>query len=100
MAFEQKDNSGALFKLKDEDRKSDAAPLYRGPVMVDGKMKECAAWVKKSKDGKVTFLSLSFQEPFKKSSKVSGDDDTGRRGNVQRGARPDHFDDLDSDVPF
>lgn len=93
MAFEQKDNSGALFKLKDEDRKSDAAPMYRGPAMVDGVAKEVSAWVKKSKDGKTTFMSLAFSEPFKKTTKVAGDDDT-----APRKGKP--FADMDDDIPF
>lgn len=61
--MEQKDNSGALFKV--EDRTNDKAPNYRGPCMVDGKELEVSAWLKTSSKG-TKFMSLSFKPPFKK----------------------------------
>lgn len=71
MAYEQRDNSGALFKKQD---KVDAQPDYTGTCMVDGKMHDISAWIKEGKKGK--FMSLSFKPPYKK-TKVAGDDDTG-----------------------
>lgn len=58
MAYEQRDNSGSLFK---NDRKEkDAQPDYTGRCMVDGKIMRVAGW---KKDGpKGTFVSLKFSD--------------------------------------
>jgi uncharacterized protein (DUF736 family) len=64
MAYEQKDNSGSLFK---NDNKTGNQPDYRGTCVVDGVEKEMAAWIKTSKSGK-TYMSFSFKEPYKKDS--------------------------------
>jgi len=61
MAYEQRDNSGVLFKKKD---KVDSQPDYTGTCMVDGKMHDMSAWIKDGKGGK--FMSLSFKPPYKK----------------------------------
>ena len=72
MPFEQKNDSGALFKNK--DKKEANHPDYRGPCMVGGKELEVSAWLKESKKGE-KFMSLSFKPPYKK--KQAGDDDAG-----------------------
>jgi len=57
--FEQRDNSGTLFK---NDRKEqESHPDYTGNCMVNGKAMRMAAWLKKGKNG--TFMSFSFSEP-------------------------------------
>lgn len=59
MAFEQKPNSGTLFK---NDRKTkDNQPDYKGKLNVEGTLYDIAAWVKEGKRGK--FLSLRISEP-------------------------------------
>ena len=59
--YEQRDNSGSLFK---NDRKeNDNQPAYTGKCMVNGLPMQISAWVKEGKSGK--FFSLSFQEPWK-----------------------------------
>lgn len=88
MAFEQKDNSGALFKNPDKTPDNNY-PDYRGPCMVGGKELEVSAWLKTSKNGN-KFMSLSFKPPYKKQPKVAGDSDTGAR----RGA------DFEDDRPW
>ncbi len=60
MAFELKDNSGALFK--NDQKKTDNHPDYTGKVKVNGREMRIAAWLKASKGGK-GFMSLSFSEP-------------------------------------
>ncbi len=62
MAFEQRDNSGALFKNDKGD--NPARPDYRGDAMIDGTTYEMSAWIKEGKKGK--FMSVSF--------KTKGDD--------------------------
>ena len=58
-------NSGALFK--NDKRTNENAPIYRGPLNVDGKDYELSAWMKESSKG-TKFMSLKVQEPFKKDS--------------------------------
>lgn len=77
MAYEQRDNSGSLFK--NDKKEADNHPDYRGPCMVNGTELEISAWLKTSKDGKTKFMSLSFKPPFKKTTKVAGDSDIAPR---------------------
>lgn len=57
MAFEQKDNSGSLFK---NDRKTDAAqPNAKGTAKINGVIFYVSAWTKKDKNGN-PWQSLSF----------------------------------------
>jgi hypothetical protein len=58
MAYEQRDNSGSLFR---NDRKEkDTQPDYTGTGMYGGQEIRISAWLKTSKAGK-KFLSLSIQ---------------------------------------
>jgi hypothetical protein len=57
MAYEQKNNSGSLFK--NDKMTSDKSPPYKGSVMIDGVEYWQSAWVKETKDGKKWF-SQSF----------------------------------------
>lgn len=57
MTFQQKDDTGALFK--NERKESDRHPDYTGTAMIGGDEYRLAAWIKRSKAGK-TFMSLSF----------------------------------------
>jgi uncharacterized protein (DUF736 family) len=85
MAFEQKDNTGALFKNKNKN--SDNHPDYQGSVMVGGKEYQISAWLKKSKGG-TPYMSLSFGPPYRRHA---GDDDTAPRRGPQK---------QDDDIPF
>lgn len=55
--YEQRDNSGILFK-NDKPAGSNK-PDYSGTAMVDGKEVRVSLWAKEGKKGR--FLSLSFQ---------------------------------------
>lgn len=66
MAYEQKDNSGSLFK--NDKKGNDKAPDYKGKCIVDGVEKEMAAWLRTSKGG-VSYMSFSFSEPYKSNTK-------------------------------
>jgi uncharacterized protein (DUF736 family) len=92
-----KQNSGALFS---NEKTKETQPDYRGKADVNGKEMEISAWVKTSQNGK-KYLSLSFQEPYKKpeqfdakkyaqkeANKVFGED-------IARSYEPD-----DDDFPF
>jgi uncharacterized protein (DUF736 family) len=60
MAYEQKDNSGSLFR--EAEKKSERSPDYTGKAMIDGKMKRIAGWIKQTSAGG-NFLSLSITDP-------------------------------------
>ena len=59
MAYEQRNNSGSLFK---NDRKNnERQPDYNGNATINGKTMRISAWIKKSQNG-TTFMSLAFEE--------------------------------------
>ena len=55
-----KDNSGALFK--EEEKKSEKHPDYKGNCLVNGERTYIAAWINESQGGK-KYMSLSFSVP-------------------------------------
>ena len=55
-----KDNSGALFK--EEEKKSEKHPDYKGNCLVNGKQMYISAWINTSQAGK-RYMSLSFSAP-------------------------------------
>ena len=59
-------NRGAIFK--NEHKKTENHPDYRGTINVDGVDKEISLWVQTSKAGK-KFFSASIQEPYKPEQK-------------------------------
>ncbi len=56
-AYQQKDNSGALFTNNRRER--DSQPNYTGDAVIDGVKYRISAWEKTSKNGS-TYYSLSF----------------------------------------
>jgi hypothetical protein len=57
MSYEQKDNSGALFK--NEEREGDSQPHAKGSAIVNGVEYWVSAWTKESKAG-ARYQSLAF----------------------------------------
>ena len=55
-----KDNSGALFK--EEEKKSEKHPDYKGNCLVNGQRMYIAAWINTAESGK-KYMSLSFTAP-------------------------------------
>ena len=63
--YEQKDNTGSIFK---NDRKdNEKQPDYRGTCIVDGVAKDISLWVKTSKKG-LKYFSAAFKEAYVKPS--------------------------------
>lgn len=88
MSYEQRDNSGSLFK-NDEKQQPNHAD-YQGQIMVDGKMYWINAWVKEGKNGK--FFSLSVRE---KTSKTNAQKEA-----VQKVKETTEKPPFDDDIPF
>lgn len=68
MAYEQRNNSGSLFK--NDHKKADKHPDYKGTALIDGVKKDISAWIKNSKNG-TKYMSVSFQEPYNKEQKTA-----------------------------
>jgi len=60
--MEQKNNKGAIFK--NDYKKTEQHPDYKGKAMIDGKAKDVAVWLNESKNGK-KYFSIKFSEPYK-----------------------------------
>lgn len=58
MGYEQRDNSGALFKNAQKEQENH--PDYTGKIMVDGVTYYISGWIKRV-PGKVPFMSLAVK---------------------------------------
>ena len=74
MAYEQRDNSGSLFK--NNKKTQDNHPDYTGSAMVDGKPKRLAAWLKKSQKG-TTYMSVSIKDDEERPKPINSAEDDG-----------------------
>lgn len=81
MAYEQRDDSGALFK--NDKRESEAQPNARGDALIGGKPYWVSAWTKTDKNGN-KFQSLAFVLKEQKPAQQAA---TG-------------FEDMSDDIPF
>ena len=65
--YEQRDNSGSLFKV-DESKKRERGPDYSGTAMIDGAEYFMDAWLKSSESGR-RWMSFSFKRKEKQAAK-------------------------------
>jgi hypothetical protein len=90
MSYEQKDNSGSLFK---NDRKeTEKHPDRKGSALIDGVAYWVSGWVKHDKNGN-PWMSLSFQK--KEQSRY--DKEAERQGLI---TRPERKAEMDDEIPF
>lgn len=86
MAYEQKDNRGALFENERKRNNDDADRT--GSALIDGRDYWVNGWVKRSKDGK-RYLSLSFRLKEQ------------RRDNTRTSRQtPSYQEEMDDEIPF
>lgn len=104
MAFEQRNNSGSLFK---NDRKQqDNHPDYKGSAMIDGVEYWFDAWIKTAQTGKNAgqkYMSASFkpkeqQEPSRRQQPEQQQRGPSNNPTPRKGPLPDDGD--DSSIPF
>ena len=66
MAFEQKDNTGSLFK--NDSKETDKHPDYSGTVLVNGEALWINGWIKTAAKNGKKFMSLSFKPKVEKTA--------------------------------
>ena len=88
MAYEQRDNSGALFK--NTRREKETHPNLNGHCLIDGVAYFVDAWTKEGEKGK--WISLSFKRKGQPAPETPPRDDR-THGQRKRAA-------VDDDVPF
>ena len=93
MAYEQRNNSGSLFK---HTKEKDSQPDYKGEAMINGQLMWMSAWLKTSPTTGTKYMSFSFQ-PKEQQGQA-----TARQAPARQAPAPAAtFDaDFDSDLPF
>lgn len=71
MAFEQKNDTGALFR--NNNREKDTDPTHSGSAKIDGIDYYISAWVNESKTG-LKYFSLKFNKKEQRSSPIPSAD--------------------------
>jgi hypothetical protein len=99
MAYEQRDNSGSLFK--NDKKTSDTHPDYRGTIMINGVEYWLSAWLKVGQSG-IKFMSLSAQPKEARQEQSQPDARENYAGSKGRGAEPrrQEPDPFLDEVPF
>jgi uncharacterized protein (DUF736 family) len=93
--METRNNTGAIFK--NDNKKAENHPDYKGKVNVNGKDMEVALWLKTSAKG-VKFMSASFSEPFVKTEPQIQNNEPQINGTLKQ---PSYVNlDANDDLPF
>jgi hypothetical protein len=91
MSYEQRDNSGSLFR---NDRKEqENHPDHTGSAKIGGREYYISAWVKEGRNGGKRFFSLSFKP---KLASDRGSPPTGGRNDPRPTVEPE----FDDKIPF
>ena len=68
-------NTWNLFRVKDEDRKTESHPNYSGWINVDGKDYYLTGWIRQGKNSGLKFIGGDIK-PKEETAKVSNTDDS------------------------
>lgn len=99
MAYEQKDNSGALFV--NDKREKDSHPTHKGDAKIDGKMYWVSAWEKQTKNGTQMFsISFKEKEPFVKNAMEKAKSAVKQNNTIAMMENAQEDPDLDDSIPF
>ena len=90
MSYEQKDNSGSLFKNTRKEK--DTHPDYTGSALINGVPMWLSAWIKRDKNGNV-YMSCSFKPKDENAM-------AGLRNDLSAPRKPSAADDIDDSIPF
>lgn len=93
MAYEQRDNTGSLFKNLDKEEGSNK-PDYSGTCMVGGVEHYFDSWVKVADSGR-KWLSFSFKPKQKQAPAPAPSQQRAPSRPAKHG-----LDDMDDDIPF
>lgn len=97
MSYEQRDNSGSLFK--NTRKESEKHPDYTGQIMVDGRTYWLSAWLKTDRNGG-KFMSLAVKPKEDRRAAPPKP----QQASQSRGARPSSAemagDDMNDEIPF
>jgi len=89
MAYEQKDNTGSLFK--NDKKETDSHPDYTGSALIDGASYWMSGWLNETKDGR-KYMKFGF--------KPKEDRQPGQRISDRAKATQPKSRDLDDEIPF
>ena len=90
--YEQRDNSGSLFK--NERKEKDTHADYRGECLIDGTAYYMDCWLKTADSGR-KWMSFSF-----KPKQAKEEAPRRMKDEVPRARQTKPADDFDSDIPF
>jgi uncharacterized protein (DUF736 family) len=90
MSYEQKDNSGSLFKNNRKEK--DTHPDYTGSALVNGVPMWLSAWIKRDKNGNA-YMSCSFKPKDENAL-------AGLRNELATPQAPARHDPISDDIPF
>ena len=99
MAYEQRDNSGSLFK--NTYKQKDNQPDYTGSGLIDGSEYRVSAWVKEGQRGK--FFSLSFTPKDETGERTTTPPKTQPQRGTMTKTSSNHEvieDEIDDEIPF
>lgn len=102
MAYETKDNEGALFRAR--DRKSDKHPEFTGNAVIDGRDYWLSAWVNESKKDGSKYFSIKFRAKddagqARQPAKETRNSYAEAKGKPATAA-PTYAEELDDEIPF
>jgi len=96
MAYEERDNSGTIFK--NSYKKTDAQPDYTGKGMIGGVEGRFSMWIKEGQKGKFMSLAWTPNEEMAPRATTSVSSSSNKPVSKPKPVETDF--DIDDDIPF